>query len=74
MHQAADAGQATTVLATTDIDVVLTDIRMDGAADGRALLDAIKDAVARHRSRAHHRVRHHRRRGATPSRLAPTTT
>ena len=42
VHQAADAGQATTVLATTDIDVVLTDVRMDGPANGRALLDTIK--------------------------------
>jgi len=42
VHQAADAEQATAVLTTTDIDVVLTDVRMDGPASGRALLDTIK--------------------------------
>jgi DNA-binding NtrC family response regulator len=42
VHQAADAAQATTMLTTTDVDVVLTDVRMDGAANGRALLDTIK--------------------------------
>ena len=30
------------MLASADIDVVLTDVRMDGDADGRALLGAIK--------------------------------
>jgi DNA-binding NtrC family response regulator len=42
VHQAANAADATTMLASADIDVVLTDVRMDGDADGRALLGVIK--------------------------------
>ena len=42
VHQAGGAAEAATILASADVDVVLTDVRMDGDSDGRALLDAIK--------------------------------
>jgi two-component system, NtrC family, response regulator HydG len=42
VHQAGGAAEATAILASADVDVVLTDVRMDGDADGRALLGSIK--------------------------------
>ncbi len=42
VQQAAGAAEATAMLPATDVDVVLTDVRMDGDADGRALLGFIK--------------------------------
>jgi DNA-binding NtrC family response regulator len=42
VHQAASVAEAMGILASTDIDVVLTDVRLEGDDDGRVLLRAIK--------------------------------
>jgi DNA-binding NtrC family response regulator len=42
VHQVSSVAEATTLLGALDVDVVLTDVRMDGDADGRALLTIIK--------------------------------
>jgi DNA-binding NtrC family response regulator len=42
VHEAASGAAALAVLASTDIDVVVTDVRMDGNHDGAALLRAVK--------------------------------
>ena len=42
VHEAASRAQALSVLASTDIDVVVTDVRMDGNQDGTALLRSVK--------------------------------
>jgi DNA-binding NtrC family response regulator len=42
VYQAASVAEATAILTSADVDVVLTDVRMDGDADGRALLGSIK--------------------------------
>src|SRR5579864_9166285 len=42
VHQAGNIAAAVALLGSTEVDVVLTDVRMDGDADGRALLGTIK--------------------------------
>ena len=42
VHEAASRAQALSVLASTDIDVVVTDVRMEGNQDGTALLRSVK--------------------------------
>jgi DNA-binding NtrC family response regulator len=42
VYQAASVAEATAILTSAAVDVVLTDVRMDGDADGRALLGSIK--------------------------------
>jgi DNA-binding NtrC family response regulator len=42
VHEAVNLGRALEVLASTDVDVVVTDVRMEGDADGTALLQTIK--------------------------------
>jgi DNA-binding NtrC family response regulator len=42
VHEAASRAAALSVLASTDIDVVVTDVRMEGNHDGAALLRAVK--------------------------------
>ncbi len=46
VHQAGNVSEAVALLGSTDIDIVLTDVRMDGDADGRALLGTIKSRWA----------------------------
>jgi DNA-binding NtrC family response regulator len=42
VHEAASRAAALSVLASTDIDVVVTDVRMEGNQDGAALLRSVK--------------------------------
>ena len=42
VHEAASRSAAMSVLASTDIDVVITDVRMEGDHDGAALLKSVK--------------------------------
>jgi DNA-binding NtrC family response regulator len=42
VHEAASRAAALSILASTDIDVVVTDVRMEGNQDGTALLRAVK--------------------------------
>jgi DNA-binding NtrC family response regulator len=42
VHQAAGVAEAIRVLSSTDVDVVLSDVRMEGNDDGRVLLRTIK--------------------------------